>query len=128
MPLMAPESRESTATRRKGARNQVGRIVARAPTGSRAMASDRSCDEPASSKPMVMRTTGPSDPPTVFHSTMELPEASRLWYRDQSAAMLIQPSPMPVMTIVMAPIPACHGPSGRCVTTPQSMCGIVMVT
>ena len=77
MPLMAPDSSERIAVSRNGMRNQVGRSVASAPTGSLPMFSESSAEEPARVSPKVIRTTGPSDPPRVFQKMIELPLASR---------------------------------------------------
>ena len=51
MSSRAPETRPMTATTTKGTRNQVGRMVARAPIGSLAIAPLRSGSDPARSSP-----------------------------------------------------------------------------
>jgi hypothetical protein len=69
--------------------------------------------------------TGATEPPSVFQSTIFALEASRRWYRDQSAAMLIHPRPNPVMTMVSAPMTAPTSPFGMPATTDQLMWPIV---
>ena len=60
MSSTAPPTRPSTATSANGTRNQVGSTVVSAPIGSAAMASLRSGEEPASSRPKISRITGAS--------------------------------------------------------------------
>lgn len=77
MPLIAPASRDRIAASRKGMRNHVGRMVARAPIGSAPMAPDRSFEEAASSRPPVIRMIRGREAPKTFQKAMENPEDLR---------------------------------------------------
>ena len=79
MPLMAPASRERIAASRNGMRNHVGRMVARAPTGSAPMASERFFEEAASSSPPVMRTMSGKEAPKTFQKAVANPGDVRDW-------------------------------------------------
>ncbi len=57
----------------------------------------------------------------MFHATICAPDVSRRWYRDQSAAILIQPKPNPVITMTNAPTTAWPDPPGSDVTRSRSI-------
>ena len=77
MSSTAPPTSPSTATSANGTRNHVGRAAARAPTGSCAIASDSSVDDPASSNPKTRSTTGAIEAPNVVQPTTPPEEALR---------------------------------------------------
>ena len=65
MSSSAPDTSPITATTTNGTRNNVGRIVARAPIGSVPMASRSFASEPASSRPKKNSTTLARDSPVA---------------------------------------------------------------
>ena len=77
MSSTAPPTRPSTATTANGTRNQIGRVIAIAPTGSVAMDAARSGDEPASSMPTTRSTSGANDDPKVVQPTTPSEDARR---------------------------------------------------
>ena len=77
MSSTAPPTRPSTATTANGTRNQIGSVIAIAPTGSLAMAAASSGDEPASSRPITRSTSGASDEPNVVQPTTPRADAER---------------------------------------------------
>ena len=78
MSSTAPPTRPSTATTANGTRNQIGSVIAIAPTGSRRdRARARSGDEPASSRPTTSSTIGASDEPNVVQPTTPRADAER---------------------------------------------------
>ena len=77
MSSTAPPIRPSTAVIANGTRNQVGSSVVSAPTGSRPIASESFCEEPASSRPKMTRITGPTAPPNVVQPNTPRPDALR---------------------------------------------------
>ena len=77
MSSTAPPTRPSTATSANGTRNQVGSTSVSAPIGSAAIFADRSCDDPASSRPKISNTIGATDAPIVVQATTPREDALR---------------------------------------------------
>ena len=76
--MTMPPIRPRIATRAKGMRNQVGRIVVSAPMGSSPIASESASKlEPTSRTPKNTRTTVGSAAPKVVHPTTPLVDAVR---------------------------------------------------
>ena len=61
----------------KGTRNQVGRRLAKAPTGLSPTALESVADDPASSRPKKSRMMGAIDAPKVVHQTTARGEVLR---------------------------------------------------
>src|SRR4029079_19244483 len=123
MSITAPPTRPSTATTANGTRNQIGSVIAIAPTGSVAIAAASPGDEPASSRPTTSSTSSANDEPKVVQPTTLRADAERGRYREESPATLTQPRPNPVRKNTSAPMTWAGEPAGSAATVDQSICG-----